>query len=60
LEGLIEFFDFAAGYNMYVGFMDLGIDARAEVKISSVQIELKVGTCFTIKTNKYIRSNAMS
>jgi hypothetical protein len=51
LEGLIEFFDFAAGYNMYVGFMDLGIDARAEVKISSVQIELKVRLIVTDPTD---------
>ena len=42
MGGLIEFFDFDALYGMYVGFMDIGIDASAEVKISSVQIDLRV------------------
>jgi hypothetical protein len=41
LESTIEFFDLNAGYSMYVGFMGIGLDAKADVEISSLQIFLR-------------------
>ncbi|CAG0916794.1 unnamed protein product [Notodromas monacha] len=40
LNGVVEFFDLEAGYAMYVGFMDIGLDGEAAVTISSLKVSL--------------------